>query len=100
MLLRSLAALAAAGLLIGVALADSREAAPPVTSAKSIAVPQPARPCDAQSPVPSPHYLEAHQTQYFPFVPQFPYPNDFLYQERSKSALKPSDPAARMQQLL
>jgi hypothetical protein len=44
--------------------------------------------------LPSPHYLEHHNPQYFPEEPQFPLPRELAYQEEAAGLLQPKDKAA------
>ena len=44
--------------------------------------------------LPSPHYLEHHNPQYFPAEPQFPLPRELAYQEEAAGLLNPRDVAA------
>jgi hypothetical protein len=44
--------------------------------------------------LPSPHYLEHHNPQYFPAEPQFPLPRELGYQEEAAGLLHPRDKAA------
>ena len=44
--------------------------------------------------LPSPHYLEHHNPQYFPAEPQFPLPRELAYQEETAGLLQPKDRAA------
>jgi hypothetical protein len=41
--------------------------------------------------LPSPHYLEHHNPQYFPQEPQFPLPNEMNYQNEAAGLLNPRD---------
>jgi hypothetical protein len=44
--------------------------------------------------LPSPHYLEGHNPQYFPEEPQFPLTRELAYQEEAAGLLNPRDAAA------
>jgi hypothetical protein len=44
--------------------------------------------------LPSPHYLEHHNPQYFPAEPQFPLTRELAYQEEAAGLLHPKDKAA------
>jgi hypothetical protein len=44
--------------------------------------------------LPSPHYLEQHNPQYFPQEPDFPLTRELAYQEEAAGLLNPRDRAA------
>jgi len=44
--------------------------------------------------LPSPHYLEHHNPQYFPEEPDFPLPRELAYQEETAGLLNPKDRGA------
>lgn len=43
--------------------------------------------------LPSPHYLEGHNPQYFPEEPQFPLTRELAYQQETAGLLNPRDRA-------